>query len=266
VPLCVANASGDPEHAASMTLPQLGSDGRILLAEDNLVNREIAFSFLESLGYPPEAVDTAANGREAVQKIREGGYGLVLMDCLMPEMDGYEATAEIRALESAGVLGRGAARLPIIALTANATPGSMVPAQDARDARPVDGSVLDLGFLRSIPALQAGGADIVDKVVGVFRGDGARLMKDIEDAQLLGDEAAMRGAAASLKSSSAGLGANALARLCGDLDQQVREGRSVAATVAALRQQFEAVLVALSDAELTDALLEDRPPRTAAGH
>ena len=148
----------------------------------------------------------------------------------------------------------------------SATPGSIAPAQDAPDLRPVDGSVLDLSFLRSIPALQAGGTDIVDKVVGVFRADGARLMQDIESAQLRGDETALRGAAASLKSSSAGLGANALARLCGDLDLQVREGRSVVATVAALREQFEAVLVALSDAELTDALLEDRPPRTAAGH
>jgi len=301
VPLGVAKASGDPEHAASMILPRLGSDGRILLAEDNLVNREIALSFLETLGYPPESVDTAANGREAVQKVRDGGYGLVLMDCLMPEMDGYEATAEIRALESSGALGRGAARLPIVALTANAmagdrerclavgmsdylskpytaadlrrmldrwisaTPGSIAPAQDAPDLRPVDGSVLDLSFLRSIPALQAGGTDIVDKVVGVFRADGARLMQDIESAQLRGDETALRGAAASLKSSSAGLGANALARLCGDLDLQVREGRSVVATVAALREQFEAVLVALSDAELTDALLEDRSPRAAAG-
>jgi two-component system, sensor histidine kinase len=300
LPLASASASGASEHAASPVLPRLGRDDRILLAEDNLVNREIALSFLETLGYPPESVDTAANGREAVEKVKAGGYGLVLMDCLMPDMDGYEATAEIRALESVGALCRGATRLPIIALTANAmagdrerciavgmsdylskpysadelrrvldrwvhaTPGSTAPQPGAADSWQADARTVDLTFLRSIPALQAGGTAIVDKVVGVFRADGNRLMQAIERAQLPGDEVVLREAAAALRSCGAGLGAHALARCCGELEQQVREGRSVTETIQALRQQFEAVLAALAEAELTDALLDDRQARATA--
>jgi len=90
----------------------LGQGARILVAEDNPVNREVALGLLRKLGYQPSAV---ANGSEAVEAVRHGGYDLVLMDCEMPVMDGFDATRSIR--------GSDRPNMPIIALTADAMPG-----------------------------------------------------------------------------------------------------------------------------------------------
>jgi signal transduction histidine kinase len=89
---------------------------RILLAEDNLINQEVAQFMLQSFGY---AVDIANNGLEALQAIEKNHYDLVLMDCMMPEMDGYEATEEIRRQQRQGLF----PSFPIIAITANAIDG-----------------------------------------------------------------------------------------------------------------------------------------------
>jgi CheY-like chemotaxis protein len=95
----------------------LGSGFRILIAEDNIVNQKVAAKFLERLGL---RADVAANGREALAMLDLIPYDLVLMDCHMPELDGYDATAEIRRREDDD----GARRVPVIAMTAEAMQGS----------------------------------------------------------------------------------------------------------------------------------------------
>jgi CheY-like chemotaxis protein len=103
--------------------PSLG--GSVLLAEDNPVNQMVAVEMLKSLGCIVEVVD---DGRAAIEKLSAHNFDLVLMDCQMPELDGYQATRQIRKLEKTGdpswatpVHTRG--RLPIIALTAHAVAG-----------------------------------------------------------------------------------------------------------------------------------------------
>lgn len=97
-------------------------DVRVLLAEDDIVNQAVATELLRSLGYTPTVV---CNGREALQALDERRFDVVLMDCHMPGLDGFEATAEIRRREGARAASGTdrPARVPIIAFTANAMPG-----------------------------------------------------------------------------------------------------------------------------------------------
>ncbi len=105
-----------PPPVRRPVVPAEGGAHRILLAEDNLFNQKVAVMLLNKLGYE---VEVAANGKEVIAALKTTPVELVLMDCQMPEMDGYEATAAIRAADSP-VPNR---RIPIIAMTAHAMKG-----------------------------------------------------------------------------------------------------------------------------------------------
>ncbi|HLP47199.1 MAG TPA: response regulator, partial [Candidatus Kapabacteria bacterium] len=120
---------GDDRQEENITPPQdIGErkrrDIRILLAEDNLINRKVAMKMLETLGYQ---VDAVPDGKEAVEILGKNSYDLVLMDIQMPEMDGYEAT---RIIRDPGSLVQDH-KIPIIALTANTMKGDREKCIDA---------------------------------------------------------------------------------------------------------------------------------------
>jgi CheY-like chemotaxis protein len=112
---------------------------RLLLVEDNFVNQRVAVYMLTKLG---AQVDVAKHGREAIEMLGKCAYDLVLMDCQMPEMDGFEATRIIRDPASS-VLDHG---IPVVAMTANAFPEDRAHAlacgMNDFLAKPVDRSVL----------------------------------------------------------------------------------------------------------------------------
>ena len=132
-----AGAPGLPPPPMKFAASTLGFSGqRVLLVEDNDVNRELAEEMLTSVGL---SVETAENGQQAVEAVRQKPYDLVLMDCQMPVMDGYEATRLIRG-ESRF------ASLPIIAMTANALPADrdrcLNAGMNEHIAKPIDVALL----------------------------------------------------------------------------------------------------------------------------
>lgn len=108
-------ASARESIAAKSALPAAEGNLRILLAEDNVINRAVATGILAKQGH---AVVHAANGREAVEAIERERFDLVFMDIQMPEMDGFEATSRILELEKSGPR-----KTPIVAMTAHAMTG-----------------------------------------------------------------------------------------------------------------------------------------------
>ncbi|MEN9479412.1 MAG: hypothetical protein RLZZ298_807 [Pseudomonadota bacterium] len=117
------------------TLAESARRGRILLVEDNLTNQRLALKLLERMGHH---VDVAVNGQEALNLLANGGFDLVLMDCQMPVMDGFQAVAAIRSGEIAGI----DPGVPVIAMTAGALDSdrdnALAAGMDDYLAKPID--------------------------------------------------------------------------------------------------------------------------------
>ncbi|WP_462076940.1 ATP-binding protein [Nitrospira sp. CMX1] len=126
----------DPSNSGEQGIPK-----RVLVADDNEINQVVACKFLQKLGCQ---VEVARTGREAVEAISRTTYDIVLMDCEMPEMDGYEATREIRCREEGAVN-----HLPIMALTGHASE------EDAEKCRQAGMDKVIIKPL-TLPALRAG--------------------------------------------------------------------------------------------------------------
>ncbi|HMD74457.1 MAG TPA: PAS domain S-box protein [Steroidobacteraceae bacterium] len=138
----------------------------VLLVEDNAVNQKLAVRLLERMGMQ---VTVAGNGSVAVEQLRCGTFDAVLMDCQMPVMDGYEATAQIRA----GLAGEASRRVPIIAMTANALTGDrdrcLIAGMDEYVSKPIAPDHLRAVLVRTLeqsaqrsstsPGNRAAGAD-----------------------------------------------------------------------------------------------------------
>ena len=123
-PLAGADLAPPAPEPAQGVLATPARPIRVLLAEDNVINQKLAGTLLTRLGC---TFELAGNGLEAQAAALRGGFDLALMDCMMPDMDGYEATRRIRAQEAEGAL----ARLPIVALTANATSDDVARCMEA---------------------------------------------------------------------------------------------------------------------------------------
>ncbi|MET0980923.1 MAG: response regulator [Telluria sp.] len=253
---------------------------RVLLAEDNPVNVEVAKAMLESLGLQAHV---AQNGFEALDAVRSNNFEAVLMDCQMPVMDGFAATAAIRREE----LDAGRPRtLPVIAITANALQGdreaclaagmddylskpftqaelaavigrwmalplsASVHHDEAAPTLPpetrevIQRDVINAGALENIRALsQLGGDTLVQKVIAAYVGDTPRQLRALHQAVEGQDADTVRRVAHSLKSASANVGADTLARLCKDLEHLGRSASVIGAAdlLTDMEQEFQAV-------------------------
>jgi CheY-like chemotaxis protein len=214
-------------------------DRRILLAEDNLVNQKVACGALEKLGCLVHIVN---DGAEAVAAWESGQFHLILMDCQMPVMDGYQAAREIRLRE------RGSGRIPIIALTADAMKGADRQCREAGMddylTKPLDRRQLGEIIARHLtcpasPAdsvaaypvdwqhlvTMADGEDrFTQELVQLFIDSGDATLRDIKDAISRGDLAAVGRAAHSYKGSSANIRAASASTAASRLEEAARAG------------------------------------------
>ncbi len=148
--------SKDSEPAQPAVAAPALQDLRVLLAEDNIINQKVAVGQLRKMGCTP---DVANNGMEAVEAVKRSRYDVILMDCQMPQMDGYEASKQIRLLERAD----GGKPAYIIAMTANAMQGDREKCLEASMNDYLSKPVKDTALKGAIDRACIAHADLVDK-------------------------------------------------------------------------------------------------------
>jgi signal transduction histidine kinase/DNA-binding response OmpR family regulator len=288
---CIAAVSGvaapQPQTWCQSTQPaatalEAAITARVLLVEDNAINREIALAMLEDTGY---RVTVAENGLDGLAAYRDGEFDVVLMDCQMPVMDGFEAVRRLRALE----LETGRPRTPVLALTANAIAGDrercLEAGMDDHIAKPftrarllaalahwtqatataavaVHGTEqgaavpgvpntasLDPSALQAVRALQRPGRpNLQNRIIDMFNIDGPRLLGELNKAAASNDAEALHLAAHTFKSSCANVGAVVLEATCQDIEQLARstDVSGALARISSIHAELERVLTALA--------------------
>ena len=255
------------------------SRGHVLLVEDYPVNQVVAIRMLERSGYRVDAVN---NGREAVEAFSNGPYGAVLMDVQMPEMDGYEATTEIRRREGSGP------RTPIIAMTADAMKGdrerALAAGMDDYLAKPVKHEELDAVLERWIPnpeqepsvhttdedsgtpeetpgldlsvlesrrgSQSDGEPDKLARIVGLFIDDVPLRLDELRQAVERGEAQTVDETAHMLKGGSGYMGAARMVKICAGIQDLVASGELSRAPelLDELEAEFERIRPALQSA------------------
>ncbi|MBL7259440.1 PAS domain S-box protein [Paractinoplanes lichenicola] len=243
----------DDQLASPPAAAATGS-GHVLLVEDNDINRTVALGILANLGY---SADVATNGREAVRMAAGHRYQLIFMDCLMPEMDGYAATAEIRRQEGAD------RHVPIIALTASALAEDrarcLQAGMDEHLAKPLVPADVAAALAQwATPSVVTQIEQRLDQLRGPDPAESApiiaRLLRSMADripghvekisqALALDDAETLRNEAHQLKGIMANIGAQDAADACGTLEERARVSDLDAAVdaLAALRPCLDAV-------------------------
>ncbi len=263
----LASTARSGEHQSGAVARQ--SHVRVLVAEDNVVNQRVALRQLHKLGY---SADGVANGLEVLAALERIRYDVVLMDCQMPEMDGFEAAAEIRRREGS------LRHTTIVAMTANALYGErdrcLAAGMDDYISKPVrpeamsgiierwtrgakepaasrggiEPAPIDASVISKLRALQAPAeANLLAELIDSFLDDSVKRIEVMRGAVASGDAKALTRMAHALKGGSGSVGANRMAALCDLLEDLGREGsfESTAVLIAALEEEFDRVRRAL---------------------
>ncbi len=274
VPLRRAAASAGGAVRTAIDAPQpRGLPGRstqrLLLVEDSWMNQQVALGMLEELGYE---ADLATDGREALEAIERSAYAAVLLDCQMPEMDGFQMTAELRRREATS----GRSPVPVIAMTASAMPADrercLASGMNDHLAKPVrivelsaklsrwvartgdtpgapdPDDVFDRSALSEVARLQRPGRpNLVAAIVERFRAEAPSRVQKLRDALARGDAAAVSDVAHSLKGDSRRIGGTEVGQLCAQIEALGRSGElaDAAELVAALAAAMDRLCAAL---------------------
>jgi two-component system sensor histidine kinase/response regulator len=277
LPTMLKSAPAKPAPALTL-LPEEHRDIHVLLAEDNPVNQKVALRQLHKLGFKADAV---GNGLEVLDALKRIPYDIILMDCQMPDMDGYEATRRIRDREKS--LPHSPDFLPryVIALTANALQGDrekclksgmndyiskpvqlndiqsalaraievIRPGKRAGAAAPLPvAAVLDPAALAGLRELQMPGEpDPVVELIDLFLQDAPPRWQVLEEALAQRNLQALEATSHSLKGSAGNLGARKLSSLFAEIEKLSRSGTTVesAYPLAQAKEEFQKVIQAL---------------------